>query len=100
MPVNVWRTWRRSCARLLAWVIAALVVLIASPAARAFYEPDGFRGIAWGTALSDAEREMKGLHAKHLLVGPEPACDRERRGGNVTENAVCVAAMEMDSVRV
>jgi hypothetical protein len=81
-------------------VIAPVVLLLLASATHAFYEPDGFRGIPWGTSLGEAERALKGLHAKRLLMGREPTCERERRGGGVADRAVCVAAMEMDSARL
>ncbi len=84
-----------------AFLVALVVILLlVVSGAQAFYEPDGFRGVTWGMSLEDAERALTGLHAKRLLAGQEPLCQRERRNGALTESAVCVAAMDMDSVRL
>ena len=58
--------------------------------ALAFYEPDGFRGIKWGTSISEAEQILRALYAKQVLVGDEPVCD----------NTVCTANTDIGAVRV
>lgn len=68
----------------------ALAFYLFASDAWAFYEPDGFRGIQWGTSLTEAEQILKALYAKRVLVGDEPICD----------GAVCVANTDIDSVRV
>jgi len=73
--------------------------LLASDAL-AFYEPDGFRGIKWGTSLADAQQMLKALYARRVLVGDEPSCDSAQTSSRVPDSAVCVASTDIDSVRV
>lgn len=86
--------------RLLAGCIALAVLALFASNAPAFYEPDGFRGITWGMSVSDAERTLKSLYAKHLLVGNEPTCETARGGQGIADSAMCTAAMQMDSIRI
>jgi len=65
--------------------------------ARAFYEPDGFRGIRWGTSLAEAQQTLKALHTKRILVGEEPVCDAAQ---GAADSVVCVASTDLDAVRV
>jgi hypothetical protein len=68
--------------------------------ALAFYEPDGFRGIKWGTSLTEAEQILKALYAKRILVGDEPSCDSARTSERLADCAVCVANTDIESVKV
>jgi hypothetical protein len=68
--------------------------------ASAFYEPDGFRGIKWGTSLTEAEQILKAFYAKRVLVGDEPFCDSAPTSERLADSAVCVANMDIESVRV
>jgi hypothetical protein len=82
-----------------ALLLAIALCLIAS-AAPAFYEPDGFRAVKWGTSAAEAEQTLKALHAKRVLVGDEPACERVPADAAAPDNAVCTAHADIGSVRV
>lgn len=71
-----------------------------APDAEAFYEPDGFRGIRWGTSLVEAQKILKDLYSKRVLVGDEPSCNSAQASGRFPDSEVCVANTEIDSVRV
>ena len=79
--------------------LALAFYLVASDAV-AFYEPDGFRGIQWGTSLTEAEQILTGLYARGVLVGDEPVCDGARTSERPADTAVCVASTDIESVRV
>ena len=83
----------------LAPPLTLLLLLVASNAL-AFYEPDGFRGITWGTSLTEAEQSLKSLYAKGIFVGDEPSCDSARTSERPADRAVCVASTDIDSVTV
>jgi hypothetical protein len=78
----------------------ALAFYLFASDALAFYEPDGFRGIKWGTSLTEAEEILKAFHAKRVLVGDEPFCDSARTSERPADSAVCVANADIESVRV
>jgi hypothetical protein len=78
----------------------ALALTLIPTAASAFYEPDGFRGVKWGTSATEAEQALKALHAKRVLVGDEPVCDRAPGGVAVADSAVCTAQTHVGTVRV
>src|SRR5262245_56480946 len=81
-------------------VLPLLVALsLFASEAPAFYEPDGFRGIQWGTSLAEAVQILKTLYAKRLLVGREPTCESARSAPG-SDSAVCTADMELESARV
>jgi hypothetical protein len=77
----------------------ALPLALVASSAPAFYEPDGFRGLTWGTATSEAEPFLRSLHAKRVLVGDEPVCDRAPAGATVGD-MVCTAHTDIGRVRV
>ena len=78
----------------------ALAFYLVASDALAFYEPDGFRGIQWGTSLTEAEQILTGLYARGVLVGDEPVCDGARTSERPADSAVCVANTVIESVRV
>ena len=78
----------------------ALAFYLVASDALAFYEPEGFRGVKWGTSLTEAEQILKAFYAKGLLVGDEPFCDSARTSEGLADSAVCVANTDIDSVRV
>jgi hypothetical protein len=78
----------------------ALALHLPPSDALAFYEPDGFRGIRWGTSLAEAEEMLKALHAKRVLVGDGPVCDSAQTSGRPAGSSVCVANTDIESVRV
>jgi hypothetical protein len=83
----------------LALVLGLHLFAFDAPAA-AFYEPDGFRGIRWGTSLAEAEQTLKALYTRRVLVGDAPACDAASGGSAPADSAVCVASADIDAVRV
>jgi len=83
----------------LALLLAFALSLIAGAAA-AFYEPDGFRGVKWGASTIEAERTLKALHAKRILVGDEPVCDPAPTDAAPADSAVCTAQADIGAVRV
>ena len=83
----------------VAFALALGFHLLASDAL-AFYEPDGFRGIKWGTPLAEAQQMLKALHARRVLVGDEPSCDSAQASGRLPDSTVCVASTDIDSARV
>jgi hypothetical protein len=84
--------------RVVLWLALALSLL--PNATLAFYEPDGFRGVKWGTPATEAEQILKALHAKGVLVGDEPVCDRAPAGVAVADSAVCTAQTHIGTVSV
>ena len=78
----------------------ALAFCLVASDALAFYEPDGFRGIQWGTSLTEAEQILKTLYANRVLVGEEPVCDGARTSERFADSEVCVANTDIESVRV
>ncbi len=84
--------------RVVLWL--ALALSLTPNAAPAFYEPDGFRGLKWGTSATEAEQILKGLFAKRVLVGDEPVCDRAPAGAAVADGPVCRAQADIGTVRV
>jgi hypothetical protein len=81
-------------------LLLAFALSLIPGAARAFYEPNGFRGIAWGTSTTQAEQTLRALHAKRILVGDEPVCDPAPTGATPADTAVCTAETDFGSVRV
>jgi hypothetical protein len=78
----------------------ALALYLFASGALAFYEPDGFRGIQWGTSLTEAEPILRALYDRRVLVGDEPVCDSVRTRERPADSAVCVANTDIESVRV
>jgi hypothetical protein len=76
-------------------VALSLVPVAAAP----FYEPDGFRGLTWGTSSAQGEQTLRTLHAKRVFVGDEPVCERAPAAAGVAEQVVCTAQTDIGTVR-
>ena len=84
---------------LRAIALTVALSLVPAPAAP-FYEPDGFRGLAWGTSAAEGEQVLKALHGKRVLIGDEPTCDRAPATAGVADRIVCTAQTDLGAVRV
>jgi hypothetical protein len=78
----------------------AVALSLAPATAASFYEPDGFRGLTWGSSVAQGEQMLKALYAKRVFVGDEPVCERARAATGVPERVVCTAQTDIGTVRV